>query len=140
MQFKIWFENSTIDFKTGQPVTFQYVRNKEKSPYFGSRFQQDIEPHGRYVIQKEVDDVPEGWETGEITFNNPLVVPFNVHPGGTYDDKSWKVELSRHFGGKTGRALSQAIVEAGYDGIITLGVGPDGKPDTKEIVDLRSFL
>ena len=31
-------------FAHGQPVTFTYVRNTEKAPYFGSRFQQDIEP------------------------------------------------------------------------------------------------
>ena len=149
MQFKLWLENGDweldwrgANFKSGQPVTFNYLRNKEKAPNFGSTYQQDIEPHGKYVIQKEIDGEPDDkrWESGEITFQNPLVLPFNLEHGNTYNDKSWKAELSRRFGGKTGRALSQAIVDAGYDGVVTLSIGPDGKPyDTKEIVDLRSF-
>jgi hypothetical protein len=147
MQFKLWLENWEVEwkgahFKSGQPVTFKYLKNKEKAPNFGPLYQQDIEPHGKYVIQKEIDDAPddERWESGEITFQNPLVLPFNSEFSRAYDSNSWKAELSRRFGGKTGRALSQAIVAAGYDGIVTVDVGPDGKPyDTREIVDLRSF-
>jgi hypothetical protein len=127
-------------FETGTPVTFEFLRNNEKAPNFGSKFQQDIEPAGRYVIQKEVDHVPHGWEAGEITFNKPLVLPFNTGAFGGYDDKSWKAQLSREYGGKTGKELSQALAADGYDGIVTVSIGPDGKSyDTREIIDLRMF-
>lgn len=147
MKFKYWLENNELEvtslgsfFKTGVPVTFKYSRNKEKAGYFGKQYQQDIEPHGRYVIQQYVDDenLPKTWESGTITFKNPLVIPFNTIHGNTYDENSWKFQLSRRFGGKKGLNLSKAIAKAGYDGIVAVSVGPDGKPyDTSEIVDLR---
>lgn len=148
MRFKNWIENSQdweyewqgSHFKSGKPVSFSYIRNLEKAPNFGTQFQQDIEPHGKYVIQKQVDKVADGWESGEIDFKNPLVLPFNTVHGDLYNDNSWKAELSRRFGGKKGRELSMAIIKAGYDGVVTLSIGPDGKPyDTREIVDLRNF-
>jgi len=144
MKFKFWLENHEVEwkgklFKHGQPVSFPYIRNPEKAISFGSTYQQDIEPHGKYLIHKDIDS-PEGWETGEINFKNPYVLPFNTVHGNYYDDNSWKAELSRKFGYKVGKKLSQAIVDAGYDGIITISIGPDGKPyDTREIVDLRSW-
>ena len=147
MDFKKWLENNDPEinhmgslFKTGTPVQFKYARNTEKAPHFGSIYQQDIEPYGRYMIQQYVDDkdLPKNWESGTASFKNPLVIAFNAVPFNGYDDKSWKAEVSRRFGGKTGLALSKAIVKAGYDGIVTVDLGPDGKPyDTREIVDLR---
>lgn len=148
INFKIWLENENDNdievnslgsfFKTGQPVSFKYARNTNKAPDFGSTYQQDIEPHGRYMIQQYVNDLPDNWESGEITFNNPLVLPFNTVHGNYFDDQSWKAELLRRFGGKKGLQLSKAIAKAGYDGIVAVSLGPDGKPyDTREIVDLR---
>jgi hypothetical protein len=57
MQFKIWLEKSQelelnylgYHFKNNNPVSFNYLSNKEKSPYVGSIYQQDIEPHGKYI-------------------------------------------------------------------------------------------
>jgi hypothetical protein len=127
-------------FATGKPVTFEFMRGTTPAQNFGSRFQQDIEPAGRYMIQRESGDLLPGWESGTVTFHNPLVVPFNWEPFGGYDDKSWKVNLSQKFKGKKGKSLSKAIAKAGYDGIVTVSLGPDGKPyDTREIVDLTSF-
>lgn len=147
MRFKNWFENNDFDvewkgarFKTGTPVEFKFLRNTEKALHFGSKYQQDIEPHGRYVVQQEVPDehIPPKWESGTIYFRNPLVIPFNSVPFNTYDENSWKAYLSRQYKGKTGLGLSKAIAKDGYDGIVTVSLGPDGKPyDTREIVDLR---
>jgi hypothetical protein len=43
--------------------------------------------------------------------------------------------LSKQYGGKTGKELSRAIANDGYDGIVTLKDG-----ETSEIVDLSAFL
>jgi hypothetical protein len=148
MQFKNWLENledwevksGGVHFKHKHPVTFPYLRNPEKAQNFGSLYQQDIEPHGRYVSQRYQDYVPKDFESGEISFKNPLVLPFNPKHGDFYNEKSWKAELHKRYGGKTGRDLALAIIADGYDGIVTLSIGPDGKPyDTREIVDLRNF-
>lgn len=102
------------DVKTGQKVTFNYNKNKEKAPYLGSRYGQDVEPSGFYVTQKESDYLPPNYETGKLTFNNPLVIDVD-------DDTlvSWKKDLSEQYGGKKNKALTNALKKDGYDGIIT---------------------
>lgn len=123
-----------VQFATGQPVTFTYQRRNEGAPNFGSLYQQDIEPAGRYMVHNEdpgPDAAASGWETGQITFQSPLVIKFNPDNDVSYDEHSWKASLYRHYG-KTGKQLSQAIKADGYDGIVTVGMGPYAK----EIVDL----
>lgn len=114
------------------PVTFPYLRNTEGAPNLGRAYGQDIEPHGRY-LSYHAGDKPEGdrWETGEVSFQNPLHLDF----GGNYGDPSnWKNQLSQQHGGKRGKALSRAVVKSGHDGIITHdGYGPS------EIVDLTGL-
>ena len=124
------------------PVTFPMVRNLQPAPkrqkWQEDTYQQDIEPSGRYMTHAA------GWKPGdpemphhayeEVTFKNPLVVPVNT--GGPdsriYDENSWKMNLSREFGGKKKQTLANAIARAGYDGIVTVD-----KYGTSEIVDLR---
>lgn len=122
-------------FKTGQSVTFEFIRNTEKSPDFGARFKQDIEPAGKFMTIKPSTFKPiQGFESGEITFKSPLVIEFNTGEKATgFDENNWKANLSKAFGGKTGKELSKAILDAGFDGIVT--VGKSG--ETSEIVDLR---
>lgn len=116
-------------FKTGTPVTFPYVRNNESAAgmklpkHVAAQYQVDIEPAGRYL---SFDDDPKypaapGWEKGEVTFRNPLVIPLNSagDAGRIYDENSWKKNLQRHFK-KNGRALSSALKSKGYDGIVTV--------------------
>lgn len=116
-------------FQTGRPIRFVYIRNTEPAPYFGSQYGQDIEPAGRYMSMSDSPtdrDMP-GWETGTMEFRNPLVIDF----GGSYQDPTnWKHVLKTLYG-KTGKALSRAILRDGHDGIITI---EDGEPS--EIVDL----
>ena len=123
-------------FETGNPATFEYIRNTEKSPYMGEKFGQDIEPAGRYLSYKDpvvnMESMPSTWETGQVSFNNPLVVNFGESYG---TPTNWKNMLSESFGGKTGKDLSKAISESGYDGIVTVD-----KYGTSEIVDLSNFL
>lgn len=98
-----------------------YMRNKEKSGYFGSRYGQNIEPAGEYMI---VDDLWQerpnnymlpNYEYGFITFKKPLIVDFI-----DTTDKGWKLTLSNMYGGKTRKALSNAIKKDGYDAIVTV--------------------
>lgn len=113
-------------FETCKPVTFEFIRNTEKSPFLGSRYGQDIEPHGKYILEKETDSVLPGWETGEITFDNPLVIPHK-------DTNQWKKDLVE-VTGKKGKALSKHLVKLGFDGIITVN-----DKYTSEIISLLPF-
>lgn len=114
---------------------FYYLRNKEKAPYLGSRFEQDIEPRGRYISimsKKEIENFIEylpvelrkNYEAGTVEFHNPLFI----------EHDNWKLELSKIYKNKKGRRLSLAIIQDGYDGIITLDKG-----EIIETVDLINF-
>lgn len=126
-------EENGVKFKTGQSVTFEAQRNPKPSPKHvkgtNDQYQQEIEPAGRYMTHK-TGNLPSGWTTEKVTFNKPLVIKFNKS-GGTYDKDSWKAQLSESYG-KKGKALSKAIANDGYDGIVTVD-----KYGTSEIVDLR---
>lgn len=124
-----------VSFKTGVPVEIRFLRNTSKAPAptLDDRYQQRIEPAGRYMIHNpDPGQLSAGWEKGVVTFEHPLVIWFNRHAGVYYDDFSWKKQLEKHYK-KRGRALSRAIAADGYDGIVT--VMPDSN-DTREIVDL----
>jgi hypothetical protein len=128
-------------FSTGVPVEFGYVRNTEKSPFFGSRFQQDIEPAGTYLLHNpDPGDLPRGWIRGIARFHSPLVMVFLASEDPTepiYGENSWKARLHRHYR-KSRAALSRAIKADGFDAVVTVEMH-NGKPlDTREIVDLSS--
>lgn len=114
---KINFDGKT--FETGKPVSFNYVKNLEKAPQLGARFQQDIEPHGRYMsMHSKSATVLPNFEYGTVKFKNPLVINFSTTNGG-YDENNWKYKLSNYYK-KKGKALSTALKKDGYDGIITV--------------------
>lgn len=127
-----------VRFESGVPVTFEFMRNTERSPYFGSTYQQDIEPAGRYVLHQPPSSVQQApWEFGTTTFRKPLVLAFSSGNETRYDERSWKAQLQKAYG-KTGKALSRALQKDGYDGIVTVEMSRSGKPlGTSEIVDLR---
>ncbi len=118
--------------KAGKPLTIPYGRNLEKSPYLGSEYAQDIEPSGEYLIMVKPEwrlkDIPN-YEYGEITFNNPLIIEFETTKHG-----GWKTKLSERYNRKKKKALSNAIIEDGYDAIITIN-SEEGK--FVEIVNLK---
>jgi hypothetical protein len=102
------------DVETGKKTTIKYNKNPEKAPNMGSRFGQDVEPAGNYVTQKESDFIPEGWQQGEVTLNNPLVIDVT-------DETiiEWKRDLSKANQNKKGITLTKELQKQGYDGIIT---------------------
>lgn len=131
-----------VEFETGKPVTFAYVRSTESAtnmfglPKKGDRFRRDVEPSGEYMVfiglePRDAEDLQPNQISGIKTFNNPLVIATEEYGS----DKNWKPVLSSIYGGKTGKKLSQAVVDDGYDGIVTAseqgGLG--------EIVDLTTF-
>jgi hypothetical protein len=122
-------------FKTGSPVSFTAIHNKEKAPNRGSRFQQDIEPAG-YYTQVETSpnpELPKNIERVNVTLKNPLILYFNLSSENGYDKNSWKAQLSIHFRAK-GKQLTRILLQHGYDGIITI----DKKYNTtSEIVLLK---
>lgn len=113
-------KGGNIPPSTGEPVTLYYNRNLESSKGFANNkrdFGQSIEPSGEYMnVDKstKLTSPTEKWESGRITFNNPLVLEHK-----STDSKGWKRDLSDMFGGKTGKNLTAAIRKAGYDAIIT---------------------
>ena len=119
------------EFVTGKPVQFEFLHNTESAPDMGSQFGQDIEPAGRYLLEKDVSGpAPPNWETGEISFENPLVIEHG-------DTRDWKKRLSATYEGKTGQELSDAVRADGHDGIVTI----DSRAGhTSEIVDLKAQL
>lgn len=123
-------------FKTGKPVTFNYMRNTQPAPKHPdpSRFGQDIEPSGKYMILDTKPDRTKEYfpemEQGTITFKNPIVIE-NVTTTG--EPEGWKSRLSVAFGGKKGKALTKELIKKGHDGIITVD-----KDHTSEIISLKS--
>ena len=124
------------DFETGKPVTFNFVHNTESAtklfgkPTKESPHDRGYEPSGRYVtvVDKPMSELPKSLITGTLTFENPLVV----------DADRWKRNLSESFGNKTGKRLSQAIIDAGHDGVVTVAEHSGGKY-ISETLDLTTF-
>ncbi len=112
----------SIDSEKYTNVELSFNRNPEASTDMGSRFGQDVEPAGKYInlVSDSKAPTPPGWESGTVKFKNPLVIDWGE---GYKSGKNWKNRLSQEYGGKTGSELSKAIVNAGYDGIITLEGG-----------------
>lgn len=113
-------ELTAEDVATGQPLSFTYAHNTARTDNFGERYGQDVEPAGKYVVsagQVSRERPLEGWEYGETSVSNPLVVPF----GGPYGEASnWKPTLSKQYDNKTGDQLSEALRAAGHDAIVTV--------------------
>ena len=130
-----------VVFETGRPVEFDYVRGTVPAPNFGARFQQDIEPAGRYMVhvdRRNWGDPLPGQERGTHRFNRPLVLAFTLDPETLYGPTSWKARLRELFKAK-GKALSRKLAAAGYDGIVTVWLVRGVGSHTKEIVDLTMF-
>ena len=99
--------------KTGKPLNLTYNKNNEKAPRKSTEFGQDVEPSGDYVTQS-FGFTPEGLTTGKVKIKNPLVIEITSET-----QISYKYELSKKYGGKKGKELTDAIKKEGYDAIIT---------------------
>lgn len=110
LKLKELVQNGII-FQTGLEIAIPYLYNREKSPDFGSRFGQDIEPYGKYVILEEPGSIiPPSWERSTAHLRHPLVIEWT----------DWKRRLSEHYGGARGKKLTRSLLAGGYDSIVTI--------------------
>lgn len=123
--------------KTGVPVSVPYLRNLSSAtklhgkPNKESPYDRWYEPSGEYLTPMDSEPKPqEGFKTGTIQFENPIV----LHVGEYGEDSSWKKSLSERYGGLVGKKLSQAIIDDGYDAIFTVN-----KYGPSEAVNLQTF-
>jgi hypothetical protein len=117
-------------FRSGTPVTFKYARPLEADQ---SRFGSELQPAGVYLFHL-VDFggmKGPGWDTGELSFCNPLVIEWVAATG---EPQGWRARLSHHWDDKRGKDLSRAIRVAGYDGVVTVR---SPWRECGEIIDLR---
>lgn len=127
-------------FETAVPVRFAFLHNTEKAPYFGSRYQQDIEPAGVYVLHVcEVLELPRGWVSGMCRLQSPLVLLFDTGDKNAplYRETSWKAALHKAYR-RRGKGLAAAILADGFDGIVTVEQVPENRSrdGTRELVVL----
>lgn len=125
--------NKVNEFDKDGSITMTYVHVPNKNtPNFGSQYGQNIEPAGEYMSMDTTQgrNKIDGYEYGIIHFKKPLILEHK-----STDDKGWKKDLSERFGGKTKKALSNAIKKAGYDAVMTYEIYK-GKKEWVEIVNL----
>jgi hypothetical protein len=114
-------------------MTYVHIHNNTQK-IKGMDFGQDIEPAGEYMSMdtmrgKSKIDLPN-YEYGTIHFKKPLIIEHK-----NTSSKGWKKDLSERYGGKTKKALSNAIKKDGYDAVITYEIYK-GKKEYVEIVNL----
>lgn len=120
-----------VQFRSGSPVTFQYARPLDHAAQIGT--EDDLGPVGVccYHLSDHGGMKGPGWDTGDCSFRNPLVIEWGA---STTEPHGWKSRLSYHFRGKRGKDLSRAIRLAGYDGVVTVR---SNWGECGEILDLR---
>lgn len=121
----------------GAPIEFSFLRNPVSSQQYATNqdFAQNVEPAGRYMSEHAPGSpVPDGWETGTVSFARPLHIAWGPESASYTDPANWKQRLTTHYKGKTGLALSKALRADGYDAIITTS-----KYGTEEVIDLTSI-
>lgn len=122
------------EFANDGSITMNYVHiNNGGRVVTGEDYGQDLEPAGEYMNFDDSEykiNLPN-YEYGTIHFENPLILEWkNTRSTG------WKKDLSEMFGNKKGKALSKAIIKAGYDAVMTWEMFR-GKRVWSEIVNLN---
>ena len=98
------------------------MKNTEPAPYLGSRFGQDVEPSGTYVLEKNFEGkLSKPWIEGLADIKKPLIIDVN-------DDTliSYKYDLSKKYKAK-GKRLTEKLMSVGYDALITMRNGESGE-------------
>jgi hypothetical protein len=88
------------------------MKNMDSAPYMGSRFGQDVEAKGTYVLQGRTE--LDGWVNGVAVLNNPLYINIDHNTQIEY-----KRTLANQYKAK-GDALTRKLMNNGYDAIITI--------------------
>jgi hypothetical protein len=93
--------------------TLILIHNKDKAPYLGKKFGQNVEPAGYYCIEYKGIKTSHNYEIVEYTYSKPLII--NVNEDTLI---KWKYDLSKRYKA-TGVKLTKKLMEIGYDIIIT---------------------
>ena len=123
---------------TKDGIYMSYVRDpnnnanqyKENYKNVGLDFGQDIEPSGEYMSMDTLEgkNKIDGYEYGYIDFKNPLIID-----NEDTTSNGWKKDLSNMYNGLTGKELSNAIMQDGYDAVMSR----DNKGNIVEVVNLN---
>jgi hypothetical protein len=95
-------------------MEIRIMKNMEPAPYMGSRFGQDVEAKGTYVLEKDHDyPLSQNWVEGRAEIKNPLIIPVN-------DENliKYKYDLAAKYKAK-GKRLTEKLMALGYDAIVT---------------------
>jgi hypothetical protein len=103
---------ATFNEFLNENILIDITKNTEPAPYLDSRFGQDVEPKGTYVLQGKIDN--EGYINGKANLKNPLFV--NVTDDTLIE---YKRELANKYKAK-GQKLTNKLMRLGYDSIITV--------------------
>lgn len=106
------FIKTTIREYLNENMVIDITKNTEPAPYLGSRFGQDVEPKGTYVLQGKIE--AQGYVNGKANLKNPLFI--NVTDNTLIE---YKRELADKYKAK-GQKLTNKLMELGYDSIITV--------------------
>jgi hypothetical protein len=120
--------------ETGKAVTITYLHiNNKTSKIANMDMGQNIEPSGEYMTFNDASYKIEDptFIYGTIQFNYPLIIEYI-----STDSFGWKKTLSEMFNNKKKKALSNAVIKAGYDAIITID---SEYQEIKEIVNLKGI-
>jgi hypothetical protein len=102
-----------LHFETGVPVTFKFLRGTARAPYLGDRFQQDIEPVGRYMAHNpNPGDLAPDWQTGTLNLPAAKAGGFWVGLAQAACGSRWVLRTHLHIrtlAGTPVAALRQAI-------------------------------
>lgn len=113
-----------------ESTVIDITKNRDAAPNMGSKFGQDIEPKGTYVLKGKSGTI--GWINGKAQLKNPLFI--NV----TQDTLiQYKQELANKYKAK-GAALTKKLMNMGYDAIVT--VLPDGEYGEIVLFPNASFM
>ena len=116
-------------------MSYVHIHNTNTPKIKGMDFGQDIEPAGEYMnmdtMQGQLKIDQPNYEYGTIHFKKPLILEHK-----NTSSTGWKKDLSDMFGGKKKKALSNAIIKAGYDAVMTYEIYK-GKKEWSEIVNLK---
>lgn len=116
--------------KENYELIIDITKNTEPAPYLGSRFGQDVEAKGTYVLQGRINTT--GWVNGKAYLNKPLYV--NIDDNTIIE---YKRELATKYKAK-GKALTNKLMNLGYDAIVT--IREDGEYGEIVLLPNASFM
>lgn len=106
------FIRNIVKEALNEEIVIDITKNTEPAPYLGSRFGQDVEAKGTYVLHGNINH--DGYVNGKAQLKKPLFIDV--------DDNNlieYKRDLAKKYKAK-GIRLTNKLMDLGYDAIITV--------------------